>query len=201
MGYSMLSCKEDLELLHSLRYWSDAVLIGANTAVKDDPRLTVRLVEGVSPYRIVVSSSLRVDPTHRLFSVPEKSILMTTERWNEAHLKKYTLRGIGVIQAGLDRVDLYKGLCELRKRGIKRILVEGGGRINYSLLSMGLVDEVWVTIAPEVFGSGVSVFQGEGVDGFMNKIELALMEVKMLCGGWVNLRYNVVRPKKVLCRA
>ena len=198
-GFSMLSCDEDLKLLHSLRAWSDAVLIGANTAIRDDPRLTVRLVKGSSPYRIVVSASLRVKPESRLFSTPQKSILITTENWDEKDLKEYTSRGIKIIKAGSGKVDLRRAFVELRKLGVKKLLIEGGGRINYSLLVDGLLDEVWVTIAPEVFGSGTGVFDGDGVDGVKDKIELAFMGFKIMCGGWVNLRYSVIRPKKSLC--
>jgi 2,5-diamino-6-(ribosylamino)-4(3H)-pyrimidinone 5'-phosphate reductase len=194
-GYSRLSCSEDFDLQHRLRAWADAVMVGSNTALADNPSLTVRRASGVSPLRVVVDSRLRVPPESRVFDGRAPSVLVTTVDWGERDLEAYARRGVRVVRAGSGRVDLVGAMNLLHGLGVRRLMVEGGGALNYALLVRGLVDEVWVTYAPEVFGSGVSVFDGEGVDGVEEKIELHLKKSEVLCGGWIHARYSVIRPK------
>ena len=187
-GFSDLSCLEDYKLQHLLRANVDGVMVGSNTVLKDNPRLTVRLVPGRSPYKIVVDSKLRVPPTARIFNPPEKGIILTTECADRAKIDMYRSRGIHVISKGCDRVDLKSAFMELYSViGIKKLMIEGGGILNYIVLSESLVDEVWITVSPIVFGSGRSVF--DGPHGMMRN--LSLKEYKIVCGGWVHLRYIV----------
>jgi len=188
-GYSRLSCDEDFVLLHRLRAMADAVMIGSNTVLADNPRLTLRLARGRSPIRIVVDSRLRIDPGSNVFSVPGKSILLTTIDHTEKELSRYKSRGIVIVQAGSGKVDLASGLEKLYTLGIRRLLVEGGGGLNCALLARRLVDEIHVTIAPRIFGAGISVFNGSGLGC---PAHLAYIGHDVLCGGWVNLRYRVV---------
>ncbi|MEM1873908.1 MAG: dihydrofolate reductase family protein, partial [Acidilobaceae archaeon] len=89
-GFSRLSCPRDLELLHSLRSVSDAVMVGANTAISDDPRLTTRMAPGPSPhYRVVVDAQLRVPPSARVFESPGRGVLVTLEKWSDEDLAGY----------------------------------------------------------------------------------------------------------------
>lgn len=194
-GYSRLSCEEDFEIQHRLRAWADAVMVGSNTVLVDNPRLTLRRVAGRSPVRIVVDSKLRVRPDSRVFDDTAPSILITTTEWGQEELRAYTSRGVKVIRTGRGRVDLVNAMRLLSEAGIRRLMVEGGGSLNYSLISRGLVDEVWITYAPEVFGSGVSVFEGNGVDGIKEKITVYLKKAEIICGGWLHARYSVLRPR------
>lgn len=194
-GYSRLSCEEDFNLQHELRAWSDIVIVGSTTAVKDDPGLTVRRVPGRSPLRGVVDSRLRVKPSARIFSRPG-GVLITTEEHGGEELEPYIERGAVVVRAGRGAVDLSLAWRTLYEElNVRRVMVEGGGRLNYALLERGLLDEVWVTVAPQVFGRGVSVFEGEGFDGVDSRAQLRLMDVRVLCGGWVSLRYEVLYPR------
>jgi 2,5-diamino-6-(ribosylamino)-4(3H)-pyrimidinone 5'-phosphate reductase len=185
-GYSLLSCEEDFQLLHRFRSWADAVMVGSNTALKDNPRLTVRLARGYSGYRIVVDGKLRVPVENRLFSVPGKGILITTEGWEREKLAPYLEKGIRVIEAGKGKVDLAKALKSLYEMVIVRLLVEGGGGLNCALLAEKLVDEVHITLAPRVFGGGASVFEGDCSS------RLVLSGFFRLCGGWIHLVYKPV---------
>ena len=194
-GYSRLSCEEDFDLQHELRSWADAIMVGSNTVLADDPSLTVRRSTGISPIRVVIDSKLRVPPKSKVFDSKAPSILVTTREWGEKALKPYTNRGVKILRAGIKKVDLVEALRLLHGLGVRRLMVEGGGRLNYALLSRGLVDEIWVTFAPEVFGAGVSIFHGEGVDGEQEKILLHLTKTKTLCGGWLHARYSVIAPK------
>ena len=116
---------------------------------------------------------------------------MTVEGHPEERLRPYTERGVRVIQAGRERVDLSRGLEALWEMGVRRLLVEGGGTLNCMLLRNGLVDEVRVTIAPRVFGAGVSMFHSP--DGGLCGAWLALEEVRVLCGSWIHAKYKVAR--------
>ncbi len=187
-GFSRLSCEEDFVLQHMLRAQVDAVMVGSRTAVADDPRLTVRMARGWSPLRVVVDSKLRVPPSARIFSVPGKGVLVTVEGHSGDRLWEYRRRGVIIVESGRGRVDLRGAMDRLASMGVRRLMVEGGGGLNYILLSERLVDEVWVTLAPYVFGAGRSMFDGdESV-----RARLALYYNKILCGGWVHLRYRVV---------
>ena len=187
-GFSRLSCEEDFELQHMLRAQVDAVMVGSRTAVIDDPRLTVRLARGWSPLRVVVDSKLRVPPSARIFSAPGKGVLVTVEGHGGDKLWEYRRRGVIVVESGRGRVDLRGAMERLAGMGVRRLMVEGGGGLNYVLLKERLVDEVWVTLAPYVFGAGRSMF--DGVESV--RARLALYYNKILCGGWVHLRYRVV---------
>jgi 2,5-diamino-6-(ribosylamino)-4(3H)-pyrimidinone 5'-phosphate reductase len=89
-------------------------------------------------------------------------------------------------------------MAELREMGIRRLMVEGGGRLNYSMVASGLVDEIRVTIAPYAFGSGVSLLEGPGFEGERERVRLALRSVRVLCEWWVHLVYDVLWPKRPL---
>jgi len=200
-GYSRLSCHEDFDLQHRLRAWADLVLVGASTVLADDPRLTVRRVPGVSPWRGVVDGRLRVPPGARLFR-GGRGVLVTS-RGHGGRLEAYRDAGVTVVEAGdSGLVDLVEAWGILWELGFRRVMVEGGGSLNYSLLSAGVVDEVWVTVAPTVFGAGVGVFQdpgGGGFDGLERRVRLALYGVEQMCGGhWVGLRYRVLEPRTPL---
>lgn len=196
-GYSRLSCRRDLELLHELRASHDAVMVGANTVLSDNPRLTVRLAPGIGPqYRIVVDARLRVPPTARVFETPGRGVLVTLEKWSDDDLLDYINRGVKVIKAGRDSIDLTLALEKIYEIGARRVLVEGGGFLNCTLLAEGLVDELRVTIAPYVFGSGVSLASCEAFDGEKSRVELALVGYNEVCPGWLHLIYKVVSPKK-----
>ena len=190
-GFSRLSCPEDFIIQHELRASVDAVMVGSNTALKDDPRLTVRLVGGHSPLRVVVDSKLRVPPSYRLFS-GGRGILVTTEDHGE-ELSPYMKAGITIVKAGKNRVDLPKALHILYGMGIRRLMVEGGGGLNCALISRGLADELWVTIAPMAFGSGVSLLEcaDRAFDGEQRRVELSLVGYRIICGSWVHLKYRI----------
>ena len=199
-GYSVLSCDEDFEFQHWLRSRVDLVVVGAGTVLADDPRLTVRRVPGRTPWRGVVDGRLRVPPTARIFQ-GGRSILITSQGHPRRRLNAYKRRGVVVVESGENgRVDLPRAWDALEELDIRRVMVEGGGTLNYSLLREGLVDEVIITVAPTIFASGISVFNdpsGMGFDGERERVILALEEIRPLCGGhWVRLYYRVVGPKR-----
>jgi 2,5-diamino-6-(ribosylamino)-4(3H)-pyrimidinone 5'-phosphate reductase len=195
-GYSKLSCKYDLERLHKLRSTNDAVMVGANTILVDDPQLTVRYVQGKQPVRIVVDALLKTPPTAKVYIQPPKTIIITYKGNVEEAQKKY--RGVDVIGVPYrhdDILDLEKAFACLYQKGIKTILVEGGGYLNWTLFKLHLVNELRVTVSPYIFGgSRVCLVSGEGFDGYVEKIELKLKDFEICrCGNEVHLVYDIVK--------
>jgi len=152
----------DLERLHRLRALVDAVIVGASTVEHDDPRLTVRLVEGEDPVRIVLDPSARLDPGSRMIVEEGGATLVVRGRdpgderavgeASAASQRSYEVLYVPWSAPG--ELDLTSLLGTLRERGLSRILVEGGGRTVSSFLGQGLLDRLHVTVAPIVIGSG-----------------------------------------------
>jgi riboflavin-specific deaminase-like protein len=159
-GHSQwISCGESLRLQHELRASHDAVLVGVDTAVADNPRLTVRLVEGRSPLRIVVDSTLRIPLDRHLFvDRAAPTLVATTARAPAERARAIAALGAEVLIVPEDatgRVDLGALLQMLRPRGVRTVMVEGGGTVITSLLRDRLVERMIVCIAPKLVGEGV----------------------------------------------
>lgn len=197
-GYSKLSCPHDLKRLHALRAEVDAVIVGANTAIIDNPRLTVRYVEGKNPIRVLIDGSLRAPTTLRMFDKAAPTIVYTTSQAPEEKISQLRQRGVEVVVFHKHHIDPAEVLIDLHSRGVRKVLLEGGGRTNWEFMSRCLVDEIIITITPYVFGSGVSLLEGEGFKEVGElPFELKLMGVKLCeCGNEVVLKY-AVQCKKV----
>jgi GTP cyclohydrolase II len=144
---------------HALRAASDAVLVGAGTVERDDPRLTVRLVAGASPTRVVLDPELRTAPAARVFADDAATTVYTAEGADAERMTALRASGIGVrtVPAGPDgtdpSLDLGAVLADLRAGGVRSVLVEGGGRVIAAMLAAGLVDRLVVAMAPSI-GAG-----------------------------------------------
>jgi len=148
-----------LRFAHELRAGHDAVLVGIGTVLADDPRLTVRLVPGASPLRVVVDSTLRVPlDANVLVDGAATTVIATTRRATPERIAAVGRRGAEVVvvdQNGANRVDLGCLLAQLRDRGHTTLLIEGGGGVITSALRQRLVDRIVVCIAPLVLGAGI----------------------------------------------
>jgi diaminohydroxyphosphoribosylaminopyrimidine deaminase/5-amino-6-(5-phosphoribosylamino)uracil reductase len=143
---------KDIERLHRVRALVDAVIVGAETVANDDPRLTVRLIEGPNPVRVVLDPSGRLDPARRVFAEPGGETLIVRREGAEGGAGPHEeLRVAWSDEGGLDLVAL---LDTLRARGLRRILVEGGGVTVSRFLQAGLLDRLHLTVAPVLIGSG-----------------------------------------------
>jgi 5-amino-6-(5-phosphoribosylamino)uracil reductase/diaminohydroxyphosphoribosylaminopyrimidine deaminase/5-amino-6-(5-phosphoribosylamino)uracil reductase len=161
-----ITCEPSRALAHELRATHDAVLVGIGTVLFDNPRLTVRLVEGPDPLRVVVDTTLRIPLTsHLLTDAPERTICAAAGDAPIERVRAIELVGARVLfgrrgDAGLDLVDL---LRRLRDDGIRSLMVEGGSGITTSLLRSRLVDRLVVCIAPKVLGSGLDAVGDLGI--------------------------------------
>lgn len=152
----------DFSVFVTLRALADAILVGANTARIEDygpHRLRPALGERrradgrAAPAPIVVvSRSLALEPSARLFAeATTRPIVLTCAQAPAA--RRRTLEPVAdLVTAGDDRVDLAQGLAALRERGLAHVLCEGGPTINGELVAAGLVNELCLTLAPQLAG-------------------------------------------------
>ena len=155
-----VSGEGSLRLAHELRAAHDAVLVGIGTVLADDPKLTVRLVPGESPVRVVVDSQLRIPlDANVLDTSAARTIVATTPLASEERAEAIRARGAEVLRVNADaggHVDLNDLLARLRDDGIRSVLVEGGRGMITSALRDHLVDRLTVCIAPKVIGEGIA---------------------------------------------
>jgi 2,5-diamino-6-(ribosylamino)-4(3H)-pyrimidinone 5'-phosphate reductase len=181
LGESELSSLEDWERVHRLRCRVDAIMIGMNTVLVDNPKLTIKC--GRSPLKIVVDSLARTPPTARLLTHRgESKVMIAVGGKAPAHrIKALRKAGAEVFRAGRRRrVNLKILMEELHRRGVGRLLVEGGGNLNWSLIREGLVDEVQVALTPVIIGGrkAVSLVEGEGFGRISEAQRLKLLSVE-----------------------
>ncbi|MGR6466464.1 RibD family protein [Rhizobium sp. PAMB 3182] len=149
-----ISGPDGLMHLHRCRALVDAVIVGEHTVTADDPRLSVRLVSGPSPVRVVIDCHGRLTGSEGLFSDGGAPVIV----FRSAHADGEPLGNAEVIRLspcenGLATHDI---LNELGKRGLDRILVEGGARTIARFIEAGLVDRLHVAVSPIIIGSGPS---------------------------------------------
>ncbi len=155
-----LSSQEDLHVVDKLRAESDAIMVGIGTVISDDPKLTVksellrrmRIEKGLKPdpLRIVVDSKCRIPSNSKILSGNADTLVAVSESADRSKVQEMKKKA-EVFTAGKEKVDL-KALMEyLYQMGVRKIMVEGGGELNCSLIKDNLVDEV------RVFYSGLIV--------------------------------------------
>ncbi|MDA8140651.1 MAG: RibD family protein [Desulfobacteraceae bacterium] len=151
-----LSSRASMVLTHRIRAACDAILIGINTLLVDNPLLTVRLIEGPNPQPIILDSHLRAPLHARVFERTDHGCwLACTENHDPAQRGALIGRGAQLLRCRSDRrgrVDLTDLLRLLSARGIRNIMVEGGSQVITSFLEARLVDQMIITIAPNLVG-------------------------------------------------
>jgi len=184
-----------------LRAGADAVMVGGKTLVEENPRLTVksealraeRAARGLSPNPIkvgIVSNADELPDGDFVNFGAARVVIFAAERTSKARVESLRLRGVEVYVHAAPRVDLVEALRVLRGLGVERLMVEGGGTLNFELLRLGLVDELTIYVAPMIFGGesaptladGVGLARGEA-------IPLKLVESEIHADGGVVLKY------------
>ena len=161
----VLSSKSDKIRVHKLRSKFDAILVGKNTVEQDDPLLTVRHAKGKNPIRIILDSHGTIKNTSKIIKTAKNipTIIVTSQLVSKRNFSRLKNLPLDVIVCGKNQVNVRKLVPILCKKGIKKILVEGGGTLNLSFLKNNLINEIIVTIAPFVLGSENSVNLFEGI--------------------------------------
>ncbi|MGI0093632.1 MAG: 2,5-diamino-6-(ribosylamino)-4(3H)-pyrimidinone 5'-phosphate reductase, partial [Nitrosotalea sp.] len=178
-GRSNLSSKKDLVRMHNLRKNVDAILVGKNTVNIDNPLLTVRYVKGRNPIRIILDSKGSLSSKSKVISTAKKTptILVVSEN-APRNVERFITKGVEIIRCGKKKINIKKLLMILGKKGIKRIVVEGGGTTNWYFFKEKLVDEIVITIAPYVVGGtdAISLVEGIGFSDVSNSFKLKKIE-------------------------
>lgn len=183
-----ISSESSRKYVHKLRSSVDAILVGINTVLKDNPLLSCRLngrLYKKQPRKIVVDSNLRLTPQLKIFSrrSPAGVIIATTRFAPQQRLSYFRKKAQVIVARGRGkRVDLQDLLKKLAKQGISHILIEGGGRIIASALQQRLVDEMIVFVSPKIIGGGdaPTAVEGEGVRRISQALRLEEVRFKKL---------------------
>ncbi|AOS62821.1 RibD family protein [Actinoalloteichus hymeniacidonis] len=157
----VLSNAADLERVDEVRAGVDAILVGANTIRRDDPRLLVRSERHraarvrsgrpPNPLRVTLTGSGDLDPTARFFTVGDSDRLVYVPNGQVRTVEARLGTAARVVAAG-DPLDLEVLLTDLADRGVRRLMVEGGGGVHTRFLAAGLVDELHLVVAPFFVG-------------------------------------------------
>ena len=196
-GSSKISGKEDLIRVHELRKEVDAIMVGINTVLVDDPKLTAHKISSDrkdNPLRVIVDSRARTPESSRVLNSAAATLIAVTE--SASHLKIEMLKkSADVVVCGQKQVDLEKLMDYLFDMGIRSLMLEGGSTLNYSMLSSGLVSEIRVCIAPMIAGGkyAKTLADGAGVDNMEDAFKLEFKKSYNL-GDDLIVEYKVI-PK------
>ena len=174
--------------VHEMRAASDAVLVGVNTVLKDDPRLNVRLKkkDGVRhPLRVIVDTHLDTPPGAAVLHSFGGKVIIATASDNSRRAKALEEEGATVLRLPEKnkRVNLRELMAELGKRDVVNLMMEGGSELYSSALNEGIVDKLALFFAPILLGGGsYPVFGGAGVKSIASAIKISGMTVTPIGG-------------------
>jgi diaminohydroxyphosphoribosylaminopyrimidine deaminase/5-amino-6-(5-phosphoribosylamino)uracil reductase len=175
-------------IAHRMRATSDAVLVGITTASKDRPSLAPRGVRSWRlPLRVVLDSRLRLDPkAPMLLDGAGGKVVVYHASGSDRSRSRLERAGAEVVRAGRGRggVDLARVLGDLARRGVHRLLVEGGGDVAWSFLERGAVDRIALFVAPSILGGrgSIPVVGGRGAPRLAESIRISELEVRRVGG-------------------
>ncbi len=183
-----ISNDEARQYAHQIRCISDAIMVGVNTILADDPHLTARCGSGrggtchEQPLRVIVDGEGRMPPTAQVFSEPGKNLLVMGRKLETEEAAAFAKTGAEVLEMPsangcMDMQELFRALA---RRGITSVLVEGGSILIGSIFDSGLADKIIVVIAPIIIGGGdaKTAVAGKGVDKVVNSFKLKRVDIK-----------------------
>jgi riboflavin-specific deaminase-like protein len=151
-----ISSDKSLSMTHQLRAIHNAILVGINTVLVDDPRLTVRYANGENPIPVVLDSRLRTPPTAKLLYQGKRQVIIATlpdaSKERELKLVEAGARVIRIPEAPGGGIQLSDLFCWLREQHVNSLMIEGGSKVISSVLTECLGDQLVLTIAPKFFG-------------------------------------------------
>ncbi|MBS2018719.1 MAG: RibD family protein [Deltaproteobacteria bacterium] len=164
--------EEDLAHCHRLRALSDVVVVGRHTVEADDPQLTTRLCTGRSPVRAVIDPARRLADTHRVFRDDAGGTLLFCASGAAGTPPRYGGAEVIALDAVDGKLPVQAIVAELRRRGLRRIYVEGGGVTVSRFIEAGALTRLQVTIAPMLFGSGRPAVTLREIRGLSEAVKL-----------------------------
>jgi 2,5-diamino-6-(ribosylamino)-4(3H)-pyrimidinone 5'-phosphate reductase len=205
-GESKISSFSDLKRVHKLRCNVDGILVGISTVLKDDPLLNIRFTKCISrkknPLRVIIDSKARIPLDSKIVKTAAdiETIIAVTKSAPKNKLDVLREKNLKIIISGErgKKVNLDKTFKQLEtKFGIKKILVEGGGEIIWSIIKNNLFDELIITISPLIIGGrkAITLVEGKGFDKIKNCTKLKLSRICKKNNGEIILYYN--NPTKI----
>ncbi|HMA04795.1 MAG TPA: dihydrofolate reductase family protein [Methanomicrobiales archaeon] len=181
-------------LLHETRADYDAIMVGANTIRIDNSFLTVRLVPGKSPLRVIPSGKAEIPLDANVLKKDAPTVIAVAGEAPKDRVEAIRAKGVDVVVAGKDKVDLPL-LMEIlwRDYGVKKLMIEGGPTLNWHMLRHRLVDEIRLIHLPFIVGGAdtPSLVGGMHIDSESEMIRLALKRF-YLCGSNLVTEYDVL---------
>lgn len=177
-----ISSLESRIFAHRLRSRHDAILVGIGTVLTDDPELTVRLVRGRNPLRVVVDSLLSIPLESRILSGQDtaRTIVLTSPRRDpqkQEQLRTLDIETIVIAEEKQGLLDMQAVFAELGKRGLSSVLVEGGSGIITSCLRHGCADRLVVITAPRILGRGIEAVGDLGLTAVDQSVGLKIERI------------------------
>jgi len=179
-----ISCKKSRLFVHEQRKYANAVLIGINTVLKDNPLLTSRIpsVSKTQPKKVVIDPCLRIPGKSIILREPQSTIIATTKKAAKKKIDSLKKKGVDVVilKANKDYIDLKSLLQYLAKKDIMHILVEGGGETISGFLREKLADELFFFISPKIIGgrNAVTSVEGEGAKYVSQALRVGKINIK-----------------------
>lgn len=183
-GDSMwITGEEARRYVHKIRNKVAAIMVGIGTVLKDNPELTCRLEDGVSPIRVIVDSKGRIPLDAKVLNIKDSAgtIIATTNAIDEDKEKELKNMGVKIIKTqGNNKVSLSELMIKLGEMKIDSILLEGGSGLNFSALEEGIVDRIQAFIAPKIVGgeNAKTPVGGDGIKLINDAIQLKDIDIK-----------------------
>lgn len=184
---------EAKDFVHKLRARYDAVMVGVNSVLQDDPQLNCKALRGCDPWRIIIDSQARLPVTAKVFLRSDPSeqrapvLLAISYGAHEDHLRSLRHAGAEIIhcpdeESSEPKVDLFKLMSQLNKRGITSVLLEGGSTLRAAALEAGIVDKLSFIVAPKIIGGADarSAIEGRGATIISEAYALQRMQTRSL---------------------
>jgi diaminohydroxyphosphoribosylaminopyrimidine deaminase/5-amino-6-(5-phosphoribosylamino)uracil reductase len=184
---------ESRAYVHTLRHQHQAIMVGVETVLADDPSLTTRLsVSALNPIRIIVDSRLRTPGTARALQQTGRTIILTTEQASEERIILLEEAGAEIIRAGVGpRVDLQEAMKQLAEKEVGSILLEGGGKLNGAMLENRLIDKCYLFYAGLIIGGDQAPanFSFGGFAKMSEAIRLDRLKLEQFSSDWCVIGY------------
>ena len=158
-----ISCDEDIKRMYELRNESDAVLVGINTVISDNPKLTVKekyVKNPKQPIRIVLDTNCKTPANSLVVNDVAKTLIVTAINCDKEFGDNVKIIICDTDESGL--INLEKLLEILYEKGVKKLMVEGGGTVIWNFLEKGLVDDFFVYVGPMTIGGKNTPTIGDG---------------------------------------
>ncbi|PNX48233.1 MAG: 2,5-diamino-6-(ribosylamino)-4(3H)-pyrimidinone 5'-phosphate reductase [Thermoplasmata archaeon M9B1D] len=190
-----ISNNEDMRRVYNLRNEFDAVLVGVNTIQADNPKLTIKeeyVQNPKNPIRVILDTHCITNEDALAVDEQAKTLIITNGECDKNYKSN-----VEVVQCGVDYegfIDLNQMLEILYNRGIRKLMVEGGGTVIWNFLKLGLVDDLFVFIGPMIIGGKCtpSMADGEGINQEDELINLEILEFRKIGNGLL-IHYKMVK--------